>query len=116
MTSTGEHNTNVCSTRIEATQPEDWWGTRWVYAPPRPVWLVLARALPPSRVSSGDAPLRVRARGVDISRTLPAELMAWQQTSTGDWFAELTVCLVNRTGSGAHDTMLYAPAAAVTPR
>lgn len=84
--------------------------------PPRPVWLILSRALPPSRVGSGDAPLRVRARGVDVSRTLPADLLAWQQISTADWYAELAVCLVNAAGDAGHQTVLYAPAAAVTPR
>lgn len=93
-----------------------WWGTRVEYEPARPVWLELARALPPGRVRRGDVPLRVQAAGIDIARVLPAQLHAWQQTNTGDWYAEVQATVVNRTERAHHETWLLAPASAVRPR
>lgn len=83
------------------------------YEPARPVWLELARALPPGRLRRSDVPLQVQA-GIDIARVLPAQLHAWQQTSTGDWFAEVQATVVNRTERAHHEVWLLA--AAVSPR
>lgn len=105
------------STILESVFDTDrWWGTRITYASPQRVWLYLAHALPPQRVSNDDVPLRVRAAGIDLARELPAELHAWQQTSTGDWFGEVQTVLVNRNGLGKHETQLLVPASAVRPR
>lgn len=93
-----------------------WWGTRIEYTPARPVWLDLARVLPPRRVRHDDVPLRVRAAGIDLGRVLHAWLHAWQQTNTGDWVAEVETVLVNRTERGQHVAWLFAPAEAVQPR
>lgn len=95
---------------------DGWWGTRITYDPPRPVWLDVARALPPSRVRNDDVPLRVRAAGIDLARVLPGSLLAWHRTNTGDWFAEVRTTLVNRTERGQHITQLLAPATSVHPR
>lgn len=62
------------------------------------------------------SPLRVQAAGIDIARFLPAQLHAWQQTSTGDWYAEVQATVVNRTERAHHENWLLAPAAAVRPR
>lgn len=97
-------------------QSSGWWGTRYEYDPPRPVWLDLRLTLPPRRLRQDTIPLRVRAAGVDIARVEPAELLAWQQTNTGDWYGEVRTMLTNRNGQAQRETTLLSPAEAITPR
>lgn len=97
-------------------QVSGWWGTRYEYDPPRPVWLDLRQALPPQRLRQDDIPLRVRAAGVDIARVEPAELLAWQQTCAGDWYAEVRATLTNRNGQAQREATLLSPADAISPR
>lgn len=75
----GHHNTNVSSIQDEA----GWWGTRWHYDPPRPVWLDLRAGLPQQRLGPRGVPLRVRQAGLDTGRTVPAELHAWYCSMVG---------------------------------
>lgn len=95
---------------------DGWWGTRVEYPCPRAVWLTLRQVFPPRRVRYDDVPLRVRAAGIDVARVERAELYAWQQTSTGDWFAEVQVIVTNPTERAEHEAWLFVPAAAVRPR
>lgn len=68
--------------------PDDgdcWWGTCRVVDPPTAVWVRLDQVLPPARFGMGGVPMRVRQSGIDISVTVPGELLSWHQTMTGDW-------------------------------
>ncbi|QRK89682.1 hypothetical protein [Saccharopolyspora erythraea] len=83
---------------------------------PRPVWVYLPLVFPPARVVSREVPIGVRAYGIDNTATVPGELLAWQLTATGDWWAQIRLTLHNRNQRGALETELWAPGAAVRPR
>ncbi|RRO13148.1 hypothetical protein EIL87_26285 [Saccharopolyspora rhizosphaerae] len=96
---------------------DGWQGTRRRPHTPLPIWVHLARALPPQRgIGYGRTPLRVRAGGIDIAATVPGVLVAWHQTSVGDWWALATFEMTNRTGKPAVVVTQLVPAAAVSPR
>lgn len=102
----------------EASEEYGWSGTRVPRDPPVPVWVDLRRVFAPQRVGlQPGTPLRVRAAGIDNSRTAPGELVAWHHTATGDRWAHVQrVELVNRNGHGRLVTELWVPEAAVSPR
>ena len=82
-----------------------------------PVWVHLAVAFPPGRVSSTrGVPLRVRAFGIDNSATVAGELLAWHRALTGDWFALTRFEVANRSRRGRLVVTQFVPARAVTPR
>ena len=66
---------------------EGWAGPERRPDRPVPVVVDLARALPPSRVGSGNTPLQVAAFGLNNGDRVPGLLDAWIQMRTGDWYA-----------------------------
>lgn len=100
-----------------AHREDGWWGTRQVRTPPVPVWVDLRRALPPQQVGvrTGTA-MRIRAAGVDNSRLAPGVLLAWQQTATGDRWAQVRAELVNRNEHARMIAELWVPQHAVQRR
>lgn len=96
----------------------DWQGTRRRPDAPVPIWIKLAYVLPPSPRPGGlnGVPLRVRAAGIDIAKTVPGVLLAWHQTITGDWWALATFELTNRSQKPGLVVTQLVPAAAVKPR
>lgn len=96
----------------------DWQGTRRRPDAPVPIWIKLAYVLPPSPRPGGlnGVPLRVRAAGIDIAKTVPGVLLAWHQTITGDWWALATFELTNRSGRPGLVVTQLVSATAVSPR
>lgn len=80
------------------------------------VWVRISLVLPPTRVGSGNVPLRVRQAGIDVAETVPGRLLAWHQSITGDWFAMTEFRVANRAGRAALTLTQLVPANAVTPR
>ena len=95
----------------------EWQGTRRRLDAPQPIWVRLAQALPPQRrMGYGNAPLRVRAGGINITTTVPGVLLAWHQTCFGDWWALATFELTSRNGRASLVVTQPVPAGAVAPR
>lgn len=95
---------------------DGWWGTRRELDPPMPVWVQLQRALPPSRFGLKGVPLRVRQSGIDVTATVPGELLSWHQTMTGDWWAKVRIEVTNRLERDRMLLVQLVPANAVRPR
>ncbi|MGP4015134.1 hypothetical protein [Saccharopolyspora sp. 5N708] len=77
---------------------DGWWKTWRVLPEPLPVRVYL-----PWVFTSRDVPLRVRVAGL-TSRTVPGEVLGWQQTLTGEWWALTRFEVSNRSGR-AHLTL-----------
>lgn len=95
---------------------DGWWNTRRTPPTPIPVWIDLVHALPPRRMRMSQVPLRVRSAGIDNSATVPGELLAWHQTTTGDWWALTRFTATNRTEKAHLDLTQLVPARSVRPR
>lgn len=95
---------------------DGWWGTCRVVDPPRPVWVQLQRVLPPARFGLNGVSMRVRQSGIDITATVPGELVSWHQTMTGDWWAKVRIEVGNRTGRARMELTQLVCARAVSPR
>jgi hypothetical protein len=80
------------------------------------VWVQLQRVFPPARFGLNGVPLRVRQSGIDITATVPGELLSWHQTMTGDWWAKVRIEVTNRRGRDRMSLIQLVPAKAVQPR
>ena len=76
----------------------------------RRVWVDLAVAYP----RPGGRPVRPVPDGVDLQSRVPAELLAWRRTTTGEWVG--WVCVPVRRGEEVRYVYQYVPAAALSPR
>ncbi len=83
-----------------------------------PVLVDLRLALPPQSVGvRRGTPIRVRSAGIDNGERVPALMVAWHHTRTGDRWAHLRdVELRNANGRGRLLTEMWAPEAAVQLR
>lgn len=95
---------------------DGWWGTCQVPEEPVPVWVDLKKVFPPAQVTSGHVPLRVRASGIDNGQVIPAQLLSWHQTMTGEWWACVDGVLSNRAQRASIGVRQLVPADAVTVR
>lgn len=95
---------------------DGWWGTRREVNPPQPVWVRLGEVLPPKRIRRDGVPLRVQQAGIDITATVPGELLSWHQTMTGDWYGLVRIEVANRSGCGRIRLTQLVCARAVSPR
>lgn len=94
---------------------DPWCGTCRTLDPPQQVWVNLAQLVPPTRVSSADVPLRVRAAGLEATGHAPGLLESWHQTMTGDWFGLVRMAIPNRAQTADLHLHQLCPAAALAP-
>lgn len=57
-----------------------------------------------------------RKSGIDITATVPGELLSWHQTMTGDWWAKVRIEVTNRRGRDRMSLVQLVPANALHPR
>lgn len=100
---------------MSSGEADAWRGTRRDLDPPLPVWIRLSAALQSGRIPRSDAPLRVRAGGLDLSATIPGTLYSWHQTSTGIWRGLCEVTIPNRHGAALHLPRQLIPEIALQP-
>lgn len=84
--------------------------------PPVPVWVQLQPVLPPARFGLAGVSLRVQGAGIDITATVPGELLSWHQTMTGDWWALVRFEVTNRSARARMGLTQLVPAKAVRPQ
>lgn len=82
-----------------------------------PVWVDLRAVFPPQQVGvRPGTPMRVRAAGLDNGRQAAGMLLAWQQTTTGDRWAQVRVELINRNRRARLIAEVWVPQTAVQRR
>jgi hypothetical protein len=114
----GEDFTGVPLVRVSARDPRI---VRLGAAPGgRPVWLSIHDVDPDAGRPMGFAPepptLRIRASGLRLEPTMPADLHAWVRLRTGQWRAIVTAELHSPNSRTRLRAPFWCPPDAITPR
>ncbi|SDZ01393.1 hypothetical protein SAMN05216215_104273 [Saccharopolyspora shandongensis] len=97
---------------------DGWWKTRRLSkGGPLPVWVYLPGVFPWRGIGGGrDVPLRVRAAGLDISVSVPGEVLLWHQAFNGEWLGLTSFEVGNRSGRARMALIQLVSERALRPR
>ncbi|MCX4095882.1 hypothetical protein [Nocardia sp. alder85J] len=91
---------------------------RRVVEPPEPVLVELSLAIPHSpggRFGRDTLPMRVKAGGLDLTRTVPGRLLAWARCSDGSWLGLVEFVIATGNDRGRVAATQWCAARALTP-